>query len=80
MTTSASQLYKKISTYDSFVSKEDIQKAYNLMKHKEEIFNRPRRQWFISKEEKRQLNENVMKKLKLIPEDGVKVKKDSKKG
>ena len=32
MTTSASQLYKKISTYDSFVSKEDIQKAYNFSK------------------------------------------------
>ena len=32
MTTSASQLYKKISIYDSFVSKDDIHKAYNFSK------------------------------------------------
>lgn len=46
------------------------------MKYKDEIFNRPRRQWIISKEEKRKLNENVMKQLKLIPESGIKVKNE----
>jgi len=35
----------------------DLVKAQNILKHKEEIYNRPRRQWIMTKDQKKELHE-----------------------